>query len=70
MSRQHFGELLDELEPKWESWCKSERHDRRGHIRRRRAGAGPRYELALRDRVVITLSYLGTGLPQDALAVV
>lgn len=70
VSRQHFGELLDELEPGWESRCEGGRHDRRGHVRRRRAGAGPKYELAFRDRLVITLAYLRPGLPQDALAVV
>jgi hypothetical protein len=70
VSRQHFGELLDELEPRWQSRCESERHERRGHDRRRGAGAGPKYELTFRDRLVITLAYLRTGLPQDALAVV
>ncbi|WP_330301787.1 MULTISPECIES: transposase family protein [unclassified Streptomyces] len=70
MTRQHFGELLDEIEPRWESRCESERHDRRGRDRRRQAGAGPKYELAFCDRLVITLAYLRTGLPQDALAVV
>lgn len=70
VSRQHFGELPDELEPVWEARCEGGRHDRRGHGRRRRAGAGPKYELAFRDRLVITLVHLRTGLPQDALAVV
>lgn len=31
-------------------------------------GAGPKYELALQDRLTVTLAYLRTGLPQDALA--
>lgn len=70
VSRQHFGDLLDELEPRWESRCEGERHDRRGHDRRRQAGAGPKYELPFRDRLVITLVSLRTGLPQDALAVI
>jgi hypothetical protein len=70
VSRQHFGELLDALEPRWESRCESERHDRRGRGRRRLAGVGPKYELAFRDRLVSTLACLRTGLPQDALAVV
>jgi hypothetical protein len=70
VGRQHLGELLDELEPRWESRCESERHDRRGAARRREAGAGPKYELPFRDRLVITLVSLRTGLPQDALAVV
>jgi hypothetical protein len=70
VSRQHFGELLDELELGWEARCEGERHNRRGQVRRRQAGAGPKYELAFHDRLVITLAYLRTSLPQDALAVV
>ncbi len=62
--------MLEELEPRWESRCESERHDRRRDARRRQAGAGLKYELAFHDRLVDTLAYLRTGLSQDALAVV
>ncbi|MEU2718245.1 transposase family protein [Streptomyces sp. NPDC007205] len=69
MSRQHLGELLDELEPQWQARCEGSRHNRRGGARRRQAGAGPKYELAFQDRLVVTLVHLRTGLTQEALAV-
>jgi hypothetical protein len=61
--------LLDELEPQWQARCEGGRHDRRGGARRRQAGAGPKYELTFRDRLVVTLVHLRTGLTQEALAV-
>lgn len=70
VSRQHFGELLDGSGPRWKSRCEGEPHDRRGRNRHRQAEAGPKYELAFCDRLVITPAHLRTGLPQDALAVV
>ncbi|MCX5233474.1 transposase [Streptomyces sp. NBC_00233] len=69
VSSQHLGELLDELEPQWQARCEGGRHDRRGGARHRKAGAGPKYELTFRDRLVVTLAYLRTGLTQEALAV-
>ncbi|MEU1599806.1 transposase family protein [Streptomyces sp. NPDC005708] len=69
MSRQHLGELLDELEPQWQARCEGGRHDRRGGARRRQAGAGPKYELTFRDQLVVTLVHLRTDLTQEALAV-
>ncbi|TJZ99257.1 IS5/IS1182 family transposase [Actinacidiphila oryziradicis] len=69
MSRQHLGELLDELEPQWQARCEGGRHDRRRGARRRQAGAGPKYELTFRDRLVVTLVHLRTGLTHEAPAV-
>ncbi|MEU6709829.1 transposase family protein [Streptomyces wuyuanensis] len=69
VSRQHLGELLEELEPQWQARCEGGRHDRRGGARRRHAGAGPKYTLTFHDRLVVTLVHLRTGLTQEALAV-
>jgi hypothetical protein len=69
VSRQHLGELLDELEPQWQARCEGNRHDRSGGAHRRQAGAGPKYELSFHDRLVVTLVHLSTGLTQEALAV-
>ncbi|WP_308369323.1 MULTISPECIES: transposase family protein [unclassified Streptomyces] len=69
MGRQHLGELLDELELRWQSRCESGRHERRGGSRRRQTGAGPKYVFTFRDRLIVTLVHLRTGLTQEALAV-
>ncbi|MFE7244677.1 transposase family protein [Streptomyces sp. NPDC057580] len=69
LARQHLGELIEELAPRWEARCESGRHQRRRGNRRRQAGAGPRCELVFTDRVLITLVHLRTGLTHDALAV-
>jgi hypothetical protein len=68
LSREHLGELVAELAPRWEARCESERSQRRCGDRRRRAGAGPKYELAFADRLLVTLVYLRTGLTHDASA--
>ncbi|MFE3143966.1 transposase family protein [Streptomyces scopuliridis] len=52
----------------WLARCESALHERRGAARRRAAGAGPKYDLVLGDRVLITLVHLRTGLPHAALA--
>ncbi|WP_406424729.1 transposase [Streptomyces sp. NBC_00873] len=70
VSRQHLGELIEELAPRWEARCESGRHDRRQAKRRREAGAGPKYELVFTDRVLATLVHLRTGLTHQALAVI
>ncbi|MBT2458462.1 transposase [Streptomyces sp. ISL-86] len=69
VGRQHLGELLDELELRWQSRCESGRHERRGGSRRRQTGAGPKYVFTFRDRLIVTLVHLRTGLTQEALAV-
>lgn len=61
LTRQHLGELIEELAPRWEAHCDSGRHERRRGGRRRQAGAGPRYELVFTDHVLITLVYCGLG---------
>ncbi|MET7520003.1 transposase family protein [Streptomyces sp. NPDC005480] len=70
LSHQHLGELIEELASRWEARCESERHGRRHGIRRRQAGAGPKYELVFTDRVLVTLVYLRAGLSHAALAVI
>lgn len=70
LSRQHLGELIEKLAPRWDARCESGRHDRRHGKRRRQAGAGPKYELVFIDRVLVTLVHLRTGLTHQALAVI
>ncbi|MGW1165825.1 transposase family protein [Streptomyces sp. NPDC002550] len=70
LSRQHLGELIEELSPRWQARCESGRHGRRQSARRRHRGAGPKYELAFTDRVLATLVHLRTGLTHEALAVI
>jgi hypothetical protein len=50
VARQHLGELIEELAPRWEARCESVRHKRRQRARRRQAEAGPKYELVFTDR--------------------
>ncbi|MGW3044800.1 transposase family protein [Kitasatospora sp. NPDC001159] len=68
VSRAHFGELLEELAPRWEASRESALRERRGGDRRRAAGAGPRRRLVFVDRLLVTLVYLRLGLPHAALA--
>ncbi|MEU9800352.1 transposase family protein [Streptomyces sp. NPDC051000] len=70
LSRQHLGELIEELAPRWDARCESVRRERRQGARRRQAGAGPKYELVFADRVLATLVHLRTGLSHEALAVI
>ncbi len=44
-------------------------YQRRGHPRRRAAGAGPHHQLVFCDRVLVTLVSLRFQLPHQALAV-
>jgi hypothetical protein len=69
LSRQHLGELTAELAAAWIAAHQGALHQRRGHDRRRAAGAGPHYRLGLRDRVLVTLVHLRFQLPHQALAV-
>ncbi|GHH06401.1 hypothetical protein Srubr_06860 [Streptomyces rubradiris] len=68
--RPHLGELIEELAPRWEARCASARHERRRGARRRQAGAGPKYELVLADRLLATLVHLRTVLTHEAPGVV
>ncbi|WP_405773711.1 transposase family protein [Streptomyces sp. NBC_00859] len=65
-----LGELITELTGHWEARCESERHDRRQALRRREAGAGPKYELVFTDRQLATLVHLPTKLTYEALGVI
>jgi len=66
--RAHFGELLEELVPRWQAARESALRERRGGERRRAAGAGPSRKLAFVDRLLVTLVHLRLGLPHAALA--
>ncbi|WP_437041660.1 hypothetical protein [Streptomyces sp. enrichment culture] len=62
LPQRHLGELIEELAPCWQARCESGRHVRRRGARQRQAGAGPKYELVLVDRLPVTLVQLRTGL--------
>ncbi|MGW3955536.1 transposase family protein, partial [Streptomyces sp. NPDC004752] len=68
ISRAHFGELLEEIAPRWEAARESALRERRGGERRRAAGAGPRQRLVFIDRLLVILVHLRLGLPHAALA--
>ncbi|WP_435878204.1 transposase family protein [Streptomyces microflavus] len=68
VSRAHFGELLEELAPKWQARRESALRERRGGERRRAAGAGRKQRLVFTDRLLVTLVHLRLGLPHAALA--
>ncbi|MFI0141939.1 transposase family protein [Streptomyces luteogriseus] len=68
VSRAHFGELLEELAPKWQGGRESALRERRGGDRRRAVGAGPKQRLVFVDRLLVTLVHLRLGLPHAALA--
>ncbi|MFD8897604.1 transposase family protein [Streptomyces ardesiacus] len=68
VSRAHFGDLLEELAPRWEAARESALRQRRGQNRRRAAGAGPKRRLVFVDRLLVTLVHLRLGLPHAALA--
>ncbi|MFJ2024437.1 transposase family protein [Streptomyces sp. NPDC087897] len=70
VARQHLGELIEELGPRWEARCESARHKRRRGAGRRQAGAGPKYELVFTDRLLATLIHLRTGLTHEATGVI
>lgn len=68
VSRQHLGELIEELAPRWEAACESALHEKRGGARRRTAGAGRKQKLVFVDRLLVTLVHLRHGLRHAALA--
>jgi hypothetical protein len=69
VSGQQLAELIVELADPWAAAHADALERRRGHDRRRAAGAGPRQRLVFTDRVVVTLVVLRTQLPHQALAV-
>jgi hypothetical protein len=69
ISRQHLAELIAELADPWAAQHEAALAQRRGHGRRRAAGAGPRPRLTVCDRVLVTLVHLRLQLPHQALAV-
>jgi hypothetical protein len=69
LPRHHLGELLAALADPWTARQESARAQRRGHPRRRAAGAGPKPRLEFCDRVLVTLVVLRFQLPHQALAV-
>jgi hypothetical protein len=68
ISRQHLGELLEELAPKWAAVRESGLRERRGGARRRAVGAGRKQKLVFTDRLLVTLVHLRHQLPHAALA--
>jgi hypothetical protein len=66
--RRTLGKLVDELSGPWMKAGEDRLRDRRGHDRKRAAGAGPDYDLAFTDRVIATLVHLRFQLPHAALA--
>jgi transposase len=69
ISRQHLGDLIAELIDPWTAQHEAALTQRRGHERRRAAGAGPKPQLVFCDRVLVTLVVLRFQLPHQALAV-
>jgi hypothetical protein len=68
ISRPHLARLIGELAPRWAAAEEERLLGRRGHERRRAAGAGPDHDLPFTDRVIATLVHLRFQLPHKALA--
>ena len=60
--------LIDELSGPWMKAGEDRLRGRRGHERKRAAGAGPDHGLPFTNRVIVTLVYLRFQLPHAALA--
>ena len=69
LDQQHLAELTVELAEPWTAAHQAALQQRRGHPRRRAAGAGPHHRLGFCDRVLVTLVVLRFQLPHQALAV-
>jgi hypothetical protein len=69
LPRQHLAALTVELAEPWTAAHQAALQQRRGHPRRRAAGAGPHHHLGFCDRVLVTLVILRFQLPHQALAV-
>jgi hypothetical protein len=70
ISRAHLARLIGELAVPWTAAGEDRLLERRGHERKRAAGAGPDYHLPFTDRVIVTLVYLRFQLPHKALAMI
>ena len=68
ISRAHLARLIGELAVPWTAAGEDRLLERRGHERKRAAGAGPDHDLPFTDRVIATLVYLRFQLPHAALA--
>jgi DDE superfamily endonuclease len=68
ISRAHLARLIGELAVPWTAAGEDRLLERRGHERKRAAGAGPDHDLPFTDRVIATLVYLRFQLPHKALA--
>ena len=68
LRRRTLGKLIGELSGPWMKAGEDRLRDRRGHERKRAAGAGPDHGLPFTDRVIVTLVYLRFQLPHAALA--
>jgi hypothetical protein len=68
ISRDHLGELVAELAPKWAAQQQSALRERRRGERWRAVGAGPKHRLVFTDRVLVTLVKLRHDLSDAALA--
>jgi hypothetical protein len=66
--RRRLGKLIDELSGPWMRAGEDRLRERRGHERKRAAGAGPDHDLPFTDRVIATLVHLRFQLPHAALA--
>lgn len=68
ISRQHLACLVAELAGPWQAVVQGRRHEARGGVRKREAGAGARPRLVFVDRPVATLIHLRHDLPHSVLA--
>jgi hypothetical protein len=69
LSRQHLADLTVELADPWTAAHQAALQQRRGHVRRRAARAGPKQRPVFFGRVLVTLVCLRFQLPHQALAV-
>jgi len=69
ISWQQLGELIAELADLWAAAHQAALQQRRGHVRRRAARAGPKQRLVFFGRVLVTLVCLRFQFPHQALAV-
>jgi hypothetical protein len=68
LRRRTLGKLIGELSGPWAEAEEDRLLGRRGHERKRAAGAGPDHDLPFTDRVIATLVHLRFQLPHAALA--
>jgi hypothetical protein len=66
--RRTLGRLVDEFAGPWMQAEEGRLLSRRGHERKRAAGAGPYHDLPFTGRVIATLVHLRFQLPHAALA--